>query len=228
MNEKLRRFPFRWLLPAIQLLLCVFALWPSRYFLLFEFSQSLESYPPAQLGKKISFPIDIAIPPLTPEQQVAVNRDMRIMDLGRSVAIALNLPVGIAQLPYVIASRAKTEWVPRGMMTDAWRAMSWPLAGVLFWWSAGRGVEALRSSRKAVISPRVTLVETVFGSVLVVIGIVALVGAITSTPDDRRDVQFIALLGGGLLWGILASITISARVCQWRIRKRAIPVASLT
>jgi hypothetical protein len=143
------------------------------------------------------------------------------------VPVALNFPVGIAQLPYVIANPAKREWVPKGMLTETWRAVSWPFAGVLCWWSVGRAIEALRSTRKAIISPRLTLVETVFAAVFVCIGLVVLVGTITSTPDDRRDVQFKALLAGGLLWGFLASITIAARVFQWRILRRAKVAASL-
>jgi len=53
------------------------------------------------------------------------------------------------------------------------------------------------------------------------------VGIITSTPDDRRDLQFLALVAGGLLWGILATFTITARIFQWRIRKRGAVVLSL-
>jgi hypothetical protein len=132
------------------------------------------------------------------------------------------------QLPYVILNPAKTEWVPKGMLTETWRAISWPFAGVLFWWGVGRGIEALRSSRKAIISPRVTLPETIFADLFVCVGIVVLVGTVTTTPDDRRDLQFIALLVGGLLWGVLASLTIAARIVQWRIRRKTEVVPSLT
>jgi hypothetical protein len=141
--------------------------------------------------------------------------------------LALNFPVLIMQLPYVIASPAKREWAPNGMMTETWREISWPFAGLLFWWSIGRGVEALRSTRKAVISPRVTLVETAFAAVFVCIGVALLIGTVMSTPDDRRDVHFIALMAGGLLWGMLATITIAARIFQWRIRRRAKATESL-
>ena len=92
----------------------------------------------------------------------------------------------------------------------------------------GRGIEALRSSRKAMISPRVTLPETIFAALLVCVGIVVLVGRLTSTPDDRPDLQFVALLVGGLLWGVLASLTIVARILQWKIRTRSDVVPSFT
>jgi hypothetical protein len=228
MKKQVRPFPFRWALPAVQFLVCFVSLWPSRYFLLFEVSRSIESYAPAQSRRASGPPLRIDIPTLTPEQQDAADRAAKNEYLRMRVPVALNFPVAIAQLPYIIANPAKREWVPREMLTETWRAISWPFAGVLFWWGIGRGIEALRSSRKAVISPRVTLVETVFAALLVCIGFVVLVGIITSTPDDRRDLQFVALLVGGLLWGLLASITISARVFQWRIRKRAAVVTSST
>ena len=227
MKEQLRTFPFRWVLPAIQLLICFLALWPSRNFILFEVSQATESYAPTHSKKTIGPAINIEIPMLTPEQQDAADRATKIEDLRLRVPLALNFPVLITQLPYVIASPAKREWAPNGMMTETWREISWPFAGLLFWWSIGRGVEALRSTRKAVISPPVTLVETVFAAVFVCIGVAVLAGTVMSTPDDRRDVHFIALMAGGLLWGMLAGITIAARIFQWRIRRRTKAAESL-
>jgi hypothetical protein len=211
----------------MQLLICFLSLWPSRNFILFEVSQAIESYAPTQSRKAIGPAINIEIPTLTPEQQDAADRATKIEDLRMRVPLALNFPVGIMQLPYVIASPAKREWAPNGMMTETWREISWPFAGLLFWWSIGRGIEALRSTRKAVISPRVTLLETVFAAVFACIGVAVLVGSVTSTPDDRRDFHFIALMAGGLLWGILASITIAARIFQWRIRRSAKVAESL-
>jgi hypothetical protein len=228
MKKQLRTFPFRWLLPALQFSICLISLWPYRYFLIFELSSSIKTYAPAQSRKASSQPMRIDIPTLTPEEQTAFDRAEKIEYLRMRVPVALNLPVGIVQLPYVILNPAKTEWVPRGMLTETWRAISWPFAGVLFWWIVGRGIEALRSSRKAIISPRVTLPETIFAALFVCLGIVVLVGTVTTTPDDRRDLQFIALLVGGLLWGVLAGLTIAVRILQWRIRRKAEPVPSLT
>jgi hypothetical protein len=220
MNEQLRIFPFRWLLPALQFSICLISLWPYRYILVFELSSSIESYVRAKPGTALSQPLHIDIPTLNPEQQKAFDRAERIEYLRMRVPMALNFPVAIVQLPYVILNPAKTEWVPRGMLTETWRAISWPFAGVLFWWSVGRGIEALRSSRKAIISPRITLAETILAALFVCLGIVVLVGAVTTTPDDRRDLQFIALLVGGLLWGILASVTILALSSGKSVRRR--------
>lgn len=222
MESDHRTLPLRWVLPVIQLLICLVCLWPSRYFLLFELSQSIKSYVPVRnSGTGTNNSVEIEIPVLTPEQQQEADRTAKIEFLRMRVPVMLNFPVAIAQLPYVLANPAKREWTPRTMLPETWRAISWPLAGILFWWCAGRGIEAMRSARKAAIYPRMTLIETAFAAVLVCIGLATLVGIITSTPDDRRDVQFLALIAGGSIWGILASFTVIARILQWRILKRA-------
>ena len=139
------------------------------------------------------------------------------------VPVALNFPALIAQLPYIVAMRR--EWVPNGIMRETWRVLSWPLIGIFFWWLAGRGADALRAIKKSVIAPTITMPETIFSGLLFAIGVATLVGILTSTPDDRRDIYFLALIAGGLLWGILAAFTIAARFLQWRLRKRtAVPV----
>jgi hypothetical protein len=136
------------------------------------------------------------------------------------VPVLLNFPVMVAELPYILSSPAKREWTPNGRLLEVWRALTWPIVGMLFWWCAGRGIEALLGIRRSVMSPRLTWVETAFAALLLLIGVATLIGIVTSTPDDRRDVQFLALIAGGVLWGILAGTTVTARVLQWRIRKR--------
>ena len=63
--------------------------------------------------------------------------------------------------------------------------------------------------------------EITWAVVLLVVGVVTLIGIVTSTPDDRRDKDFMALMYGGLLWGVLAGLTVSARFRQWRICRDA-------
>jgi hypothetical protein len=74
-----------------------------------------------------------------------------------AVVPMLNLPVGIVQLPYVLAhpTPGGKQWVPRGMMFTTWRALSWPIFGVFFWWFAGRGMDAFRAARKSILLPRI-------------------------------------------------------------------------
>lgn len=164
--------------------------------------------------------LDIEIPVLISEHQEATDSADKLRALETKVPVALNFPVLVVQIPYILVRHPRREWVPRGMFPEQWRALAWPIAGIFFWWLVGRGIDALRAARKSSALPSITSVETAFAGLLFAIGIVSLIGLITSTPDDRRDFQFLALLTGGLLWGVLAAFTIGARFFQWRIHKR--------
>jgi len=224
MKEQAAGLSFRRVLPIVQLLICIIALWPSRYFVWFQLSQSLQTYALVKPQHPLP-PINIGIPTLSPQQQQEADRAARIEQLRMEVPVALNFPALIAQLPYVVPIRR--EWVPLGMMRIVWRALSWPFAGMFFWCLAGRGADAFRAVWKSVVAPRITMAETIFAGLLFPIGVATLVGILTSTPDDRRDIDFLALVAGGLLWGVLAALTIAARFLQWRLRKRTtVPVVA--
>lgn len=199
-------------------------LWPMRGFLFFEVMESIHSYSiltPKSSGTSDSKAVYNIVSPTTPEQQRRADAVTKLWETRKIIPMALNFPVLIVQLPYIIARSTKREWVPRGMFFDAWRALSWPLVGMFFWWCLGRGVEALSAARRSVGLPRISWIETIFALILFCIGLVTLIGILTSTPDDRRDVQFLTLVSGGLLWGVLATVTIAARFQQWRIGKRS-------
>jgi hypothetical protein len=173
--------------------------------------------------------VHIVLPPLTPERQRTEDAATKLADVRTKAPLALNFPVLIAQLPYIIiVSPAKREWVPKGMPPDIWRALSWPFAGILFWWFLGRSVEALSTARRSVVHPRISWIETAFAVILLGTGLVTLIGILTTTPDDRSDLQFMALVAGGLLWGILAIITITARFLQRRVAKRILSSQAAT
>jgi hypothetical protein len=217
-------FPFRWVLPIVQLGICVALLWPMRGFLVFEIMESLHSYSiltPKTSPTSDSNVVYNIVVPTTPEEQRQADGVTRLWEARKTAPLALNFPVLIVQLPYVILSPSKSEWVPRGMFVDVWRALSWPFVGMFFWWFLGRGVEALSAARRSVGLPRISLIETIFALILFCIGLVMLVGILMSTPDDRRDIQFLVIIAGGLLWGVLATLTIAARFQQWRIGKRS-------
>ncbi len=127
MSEKASEFAFRRLLPIAQLLICAIVLWPSRYFVLFEVSQSIHAYGPPTAQRPLP-PMNIEIPSLTSQQLQEDDRAARIERMRIEVPVALNFPALFAQLPYIVPVRR--EWVPRGFMRETWRALSWPLAGV--------------------------------------------------------------------------------------------------
>jgi hypothetical protein len=216
-----RGFPFRWVLPSVQLVVCVALLWPVRGSLFFGVRESIDSYShPTTKRKVVLDPKWFVVSPTTPELQRTDDIATKLAEIRMKAPLALNVPVLVAELPYVLVSPAKREWVPKGMLPDTWRALSWPLVGIFFWWFLGRSVEALPTARRSVVHPRISWIETACAVVLLGTGIVALIGMLTSTPDDRSDVQFMTLLAGGLLWGLLATVTITARFLQWRVAKR--------
>src|SRR5712672_3165659 len=90
-----RSFPFRWVLPSAQLLICLVLLWPVRNFLLFGVMGSIASYSSPNLKYVI-------VPPLTREGQRRVDAVVKVWEIRKTAPLALNFPVLIAQLPYVL------------------------------------------------------------------------------------------------------------------------------
>jgi hypothetical protein len=223
MADQHRGFPFRWVLPCAQFAVCLAILWPARGFLILGVLESVDSYSrPRPESSAVQGPrrFDFVVPAVPPESQLKDDASIKIADKRMKAPLALDFPVLVAELPYILASPAKREWVPKGMPPDIWRALSWPFVGLLFWWSLGKSVEALTAARRSVANPRITWIETAFAIILSGTGLVAIVGVLTSTPDDRNDLQFMTLLAGAVLWGILASVTLAARLLQRRISKR--------
>lgn len=210
MTQRHGGFPFRWVLPVAQLLVCLVILWPIRRALSFEIRESVHPIRAEQV---------LILPSWTPERQESADAWAKTSELRYAAPTILDFPVAVAQVPYLLVR--KKEWVPGGMSTEAWRALCWPIAGLIFWWLSGRGVEALCSARRSIIYPRLGWIETIFAVIFSCLGIAMLIGITTTTPDDRADLQFMALMAGGCLWGILASLTLAARFMQWRILKRA-------
>jgi hypothetical protein len=195
------------------------ALWPARDQLLFAVIAEKQLFMSAQQEKNQSLEPQhiVVLPDLTPERQREADAAYETATRRMRVPVVLNFPVAIAQVPYLLVTRR--EWRPQGMLIEAWRALSWPLVGLLFWCLAGRGLEALLASLKFAVQPRMNWIEVTWAVVLLIVGIATLIGMVTSTPDDRRDKDFMALIYGGLLWGVLAGLTITARFRQWKIHK---------
>jgi hypothetical protein len=224
-------FPLRWVLPSVQVVVCLALLWPVRGRLLLGVAESVYSYSrPTPRSSVVPDPkgTDIVVPPVTPEKQWTDDAATKIADLRMEAPLALNFPVLVVQLPYILVSPTKREWVPKGMPPDTWRALSWPFVGILFWWFLGRSVEALRAARRSVVHPRISWIETAFAIILLGAGLVTLIGMLTTTPDDRSDLQFMTLLAGGILWAALAAVTITARFLQWRVAKRDAAAQTMT
>src|SRR5882672_606561 len=136
-------FPFRWVLPFGQLLLCTVLLWQARAFIAWEFGIRLP-----MLGS-IGFI----------QSETALN-----------AVAALNLPAGLIQLPYAILSQGHTNWIPAGVDFKVWRAVTWPFIGLAFWWFPGRGIEALSAVKYGQLTPRIGWTETIVGFLVMAAG----------------------------------------------------------
>lgn len=225
-GTKRRAFPFRFVLPIAQLSVCLVLLWPMRAVLLSGVAQSIHAYfGPAPERSPISDQdqtITIISPPSTTvEKQARVDALIRRLDERMMAPKVLDFPVLLTQFPYIVVSPTKQEWVPKGMFIDIWRSLSWPFVGMFFWWLLGRGIEALFAAKQSVVHPRITWPEIAFAGAMFVVGLLVLAMILTGTPDERRDEQLMASIAGGLLWGVLSSGIIAARLLQRRIQREA-------
>jgi hypothetical protein len=214
-----RGFPYRWVLPIAQLAVCVVLLWPLRHFYAWQLQASIHAYrlPGASVPlPELKSPVRIDSLPMNPRESAAVRLEEREIS-----AAVLNLPAGILQLPYVILNPKKTEWLPRGVyFFQAWRAVSWPIICIPFWWLAGLGMEALMASRRNLLQPRIGWVDTCVAALVFASGILITV-CVLCVSSLQADWRLVVFGTGGALWAVLSGLTIAARVAQWRIRRRS-------
>jgi hypothetical protein len=198
---------FRWILPIVELIICGILLWPFRYGYEFQFRGALHDLFPKLVPTEesvINFP--------APDDPA--NDDGRYAELRLAAPSLINIPVGFMGL-------ARRETVPAAFLPEWWRAITWPLAGIIFWWISGRGIEALLASRRGLLTPTISWVEAVIG-LLVSVGTAALLIGLTVDPSVRSDSIFpwrLEVLACSL-WFVLGLVSTSARLVQWRMRRR--------
>jgi hypothetical protein len=183
-SEVYKPYPFRWIFPLGQLLLCMFLL-------------------AVIMTSRGLIPRTYARPTL---QMIA----------------AFNLPGGMIQLPIDIARADKMEWMPPGMDMFFWRAATWPVINLVFWWIAGRATEALVSIPYRQLKPRISWAEAILGFLFVAGGVTLLVGLVFwgTTAADRADGTFRRFAAGAGLWAFLGALSVIARFRQWRLRRK--------
>ncbi len=213
---------FRWLLPITQLVLSMVVLWPLHTVLIQQVRLSIREYrhqqtPLPQLAEGQQFRIlEVA---LSPQEQLELET-FQSLEKREWVPIMLNLPAGLVQLPYAILNPSKQEWMPRGMDFKTWRVISWPLIGILFWWSGGRGLEALLAARRHLVHSKIGRIETVVGAALFLFCTVIAIGIPICARSDK-DFPMKFFVAGAGIWAVLGGMMVAARVAQWRIiRKR--------
>jgi hypothetical protein len=204
---EIRMIPFRRALPAAELLVCALLVWPFVGFLIFQMRFAVQSH--SIHAEQPVVNLDTGRVP-THEEKRAAN----LFRLRMSIPALLNLPC-------VLLGLARREFVPKGVFSELWHAITWPVVGVIFWWIAGRGIDALLACRRRVLSPAITWFEVFVASIICACCLLLCFGFL-SDPSARADVIYpwplVALACG--LWVLLGVATISARLAQWRIRRQ--------
>jgi hypothetical protein len=122
--------------------------------------------------------------------------------------------------PATLLGLARRELVPRGMLPEFWRALTWPVAGTAFWWIVGRAWEALAAARKRRLSPVLTWIEVSVGAVLVLVFGGFGIGLVATSDREGTIYPWKLMAAACLLWGGLGLSVLVARIVQWRLRKR--------
>lgn len=217
-----RTLAFRWILPVAELILSFAFMWPGRHEVLGEARDAIKlAWTRESPGPNLDDHFLLVIP-----EGIAAS-ELQFENIERRTWIpqVLNLPSGFVQLPYVIFSSSKDEWVPPGFELMTWRAVTWPLLGVIFWWSAGRGIEAVLSAQAREIKPALSWAEIILAIfILVFTALTAIALAANSHPE--RDPEFPTRLWvcASVIWFLLAGSLITAKVLQWQIAKHNEPV----
>ena len=212
-----RVLPFRWIMPIAQLLVSFVFLWPVRGGIIWELKfavheRHLSKAPP--LSDEV---VAIIASQRPPTQKSNIDSEKR-----EWFPQVLNLPSGLIQLPYVMLSPSKQEWVPVGLDFMTWRVISWPLLGLIFWWSAGRGIDALLAARRRLFQPKMTGVEAVIGSVCFAFcATAAICFPLFSGKQHDPDLPLTLFSIGFAMWAVLGGTVVLAKVLQWRMAKRS-------
>jgi hypothetical protein len=195
-----RKIRFSWLLPLGQLLLCAALLWPIRLTVL----RALH-IPLSHIIEQTMLPDCLR---WSPKQNFFFDS-----------IVALDIPAGLIQLPYVMTSSTKREWTPDGIDSRVWRAVTWPLLCIPFWWIAGRAIDALTALNHRLLIPRIGLMETVIGSFWLASGALLFVGFLVWTIAVK-DASLTRIAAAGGLWALLGGLSVVARFRQSRLHER--------
>ena len=199
--------PYRWILPALQLLLCLVALWPVRGRIAEAFSADQKPRVVQLNGNTSVEDIEAESSNLSDDQKTHLR-----------VPMALDLPVLLVQTPYVLLTSARTVPRPGNIPLLEWNAAFLPFAGLVFWWSAGRGLEALLASAKKAIAPRITRLETIAALAMLFIGIVMVVVTFSGAIEEN---SFMSGSAGFALWAGLSVPLLLAKYAQWKLEGSA-------
>jgi len=235
-TNQARSLPYRHILPVFQFIVCVAVLISLRGAILSAINDSINpqrragqprslsqpppsaSQSPADFGHQApnSEPVFTIISrPMTREEK----RQEEIHDALTAIPAALNFPVFLVEAPLSFFSSPRSGGAMTTNDRKLWRALTFPVVGLLFWWIAGRAIEALCSMRRGIIFPRLRFIEGFAGALIMVVGLSSslVMFADKSVLTDASLGMF--ALGAGL-WAVLGSLSTITCLVQWRRRRR--------
>jgi hypothetical protein len=138
----------------------------------------------------------------------------------------LNAPGALVHLPEILLGAGRGIWKPPGMDFRTWQAVTSSAFATLFWWMAGRAVEALQALKSRQSRPQITWLETIVGGLIMSGGAFLFsAGVVAGLFIDHEGQSFhFAAVGG--LWALLGSLSVIARFRQWRLRKKMLTQAA--
>lgn len=220
MDERRAGFPYRWAFPIGQLLFCIVLLWPVRSELFSNHDPENSSAPtrtvylrtapaPQNVDPGKREIIQVA-PPSIQEQRAERTRQTRFL-----IPPSLNFPAFF--FDFFIYNMVPDKVRVTHAFRTSWMAVTWPLYGIVFWWMAGRSVEALIGARKRSLIPRIGPPEVTVAIALLLFG-----GGFSLMflfVDKTRDLDSCLLAAGAGLWALIGATMLAARLTQWRVRK---------
>lgn len=208
---------FRRVLPIAQLFLCAVLLFPYRATILLEVFgiRTAGGLPPATLTYNLDGTVKL-------RTSGEFDRWFKTRENAFDLVSALNLPaVFVFDVPYGILSSDHGYWTAFHIDYKTWRVITWPFMALPLWWLAGRGLEALQSARRKLISPPIGLLTTLISFLLMAGGTTLVIGFLFFSGKDRADHQFQVFIAGAGIWGVLGSFPVIAKLAQWRISRQA-------
>lgn len=127
---------------------------------------------------------------------------------------SLNIPGVLIGLAFDIRTWPD-EWHPSSLLVDTWRAISFPIFCLPFWWMVGRGLDALRDGR------RLGWPLGLMGVIMSLAFAVAVAGcAVAFSERDRTDPLKFWIFGGLGIWLLLFGMVGFAWIRQLILRRR--------
>jgi hypothetical protein len=226
MRSERKSIRWRWVLPIAQLAICLVALLPFLPMFYFQlktgqpFSQEFLDWKFRHLknsnGGSNRMELHLYVPP-RPEGT------WRWVLLRQDFPLALNLPGVVLEIPQAILSKGHTSWVPRGMLFEHWRALSYPFTTLILWFVVGRSADALLALKAGRIEPRMRLwdgVAAVLTSITAFLGLGLMVEEFFISNQSVDGMILCAGIGGAI-WTLLSLLVWVAIVRQWRVRRQS-------